>query len=102
MASPSAVTRQIPREDPRARRAMTEKGFHVIYALQGYGVGAIHGTTSKTGSARAYINGVTAALSPGEQVNLSSSVTARCVAREQESSDVETTRRQPAKTAERS
>ena len=26
-----AVTRQVPREDPRARRAMTENGFHVIY-----------------------------------------------------------------------
>ena len=27
-----AVTRQVPREDPRARRAMTENGFYVIYA----------------------------------------------------------------------
>jgi hypothetical protein len=29
----SPVTRQIPREDPRARRAMTENGVYVIYAL---------------------------------------------------------------------
>jgi hypothetical protein len=27
-----AVTRLVPREDPRARRAMTENGFYVIYA----------------------------------------------------------------------
>ncbi len=27
-----AVTRQVPREDPRARRAMTENGVYVIYA----------------------------------------------------------------------
>ncbi len=27
-----AVTRQVPKEDPRARRAMTENGVYVIYA----------------------------------------------------------------------
>jgi alkanesulfonate monooxygenase SsuD/methylene tetrahydromethanopterin reductase-like flavin-dependent oxidoreductase (luciferase family) len=27
------VTRQVPREDPRARRAMTENGLYVIYAF---------------------------------------------------------------------
>ena len=30
--SSEAVTRQVPREDPRARRAMTENGRYVIYA----------------------------------------------------------------------
>ena len=29
-----AVTRQIPRADPRARRVMTENVFYVIYALR--------------------------------------------------------------------
>ena len=28
-----AVTRLVPKEDPRARRAMTENGVYVIYAL---------------------------------------------------------------------
>jgi len=31
-AGASAVTRQPPRENPRARRGMTENGFYVIYA----------------------------------------------------------------------
>jgi hypothetical protein len=33
-AGASAVTRQTPREDPKARRATTENGFYVIYALR--------------------------------------------------------------------
>ena len=34
IAKSAPVTRQVPREDPRARRAMTENGLYVSCALQ--------------------------------------------------------------------